>query len=347
MTSPSGSHSEPAPIEWKEIRDHLVDGLQLDPEWIVESPDQLRWQSGFLPTTVMVSARGGYEDGSGLTWIRVTAFTPILTVDEQQGTSFAEHFNARFPFGSFFWEEGALIIATSLQLNANSRGILTWFHTAVLAQATAAHAASRELFARAETDEDREFLTNSLLASDDQLGVRAEADDLLSFYANEGARESEDSLFQSGTECLERWEVAKPYFKELMSQQGWHKVVDDDGVLVFSTDDMAVGVIPEHTGDVANMYGQGLRIQCPVSPPLDSGPGSSFLNEGNLRMAKQGASHAGNLGLVRADGVITAAVFSYLPPGYLYGFDEPADLAIAVFNAAIHVTSGAIHTVME
>jgi len=347
VTEDVGSPPAPAPLEWKEVRDHLVERLQLDPEWISEGPDQLRWQSGYLPTTVMINARGTYDDGSGLNWMRVTAFTLILTVDEAQGAALAEQFNARFPFGSFFWDEGALIIATSLQLNANSRGILTLFHTAVLAQAAAAHDASRVLFARAETDEDRAFLTESLLASDDQLGVRDQLDDLLSYYANEGQRPDDDPIVVSGKACIEKWDVAKPYFSELMSQKGWKLAIENDGVIAFSTGEMTVGIMPEATGDLADMYGPGLRIQCAVSPPLQDDPGSVFLNNGNLAMAKQGPSHLGNLGLVLANDILTAAVFSYLPPGYLHGFEKPEELAIAVFNATTHVTSGAAHTLID
>jgi hypothetical protein len=40
-------------------------------------------------------------------------------------------------------------------------------------------------------------------------------------------------------------------------------------------------------------------------------------------------------------------VFAYLPPGYLYGFQKPEEFAIAVFNAVIHVTSGATHALIE
>lgn len=352
MTPPSESSPAPAPLGWKEVRDHLVESLQLDPEWITEGPEQLRWQSGYLPTTILVNSRGEYarddsESRSGLTWIRITAFTLILTVDEEQGAALAEQFNAHFPFGSFFWDEGALMVATSLQLNANSRGILTLLHTAVLAQAAAAHDASRMLFARAEDDEGRRLVADSLLASDDQLGVRDELDDLLSFYANEGPRADDDSLAVSGAACIERWEAANPYLTELMSQTGWEVVIENEDVIAFSSDEMTVGIVPETTGDLANMYGPGLRVQCAVSGPLEKDPGSVFLNNGNRLIATQSPSHVGNLGLVLADEILTAAVFAYLPPGYLYGFQKPEEFAIAVFNAVIHVTSGATHALIE
>ncbi|NQU37678.1 MAG: hypothetical protein HQ526_08820 [Actinobacteria bacterium] len=352
MKSPTNPPPVPAALGWKEVRDHLVESLQLDPEWISEGPEQLRWQSSYLPTTVMVNAHGESPPaegapGPGLPWIRVTAFTLILSVDEEQGAALAEQFNTRFPFGSFFWDEGALMVATSLQLNANSRGILTLLHTAVLAQATAAHEAARMLFARAEDDEGRTLVAYSLLASDDELGVRENPDDLLAFYTDSGPRPADDPLEISGAESLQRWDAAQAAFTELMVQHGWQLAIDNDQVLAFSSAEMTVGIVAESSSELANMYGPGLRIQCAVSPPLDEDPGSVFLNNTNARMAKQGASHLGNLGLVSADGILTAAVFSYLPPGYLFAFQQPEELAIAVFNAAMHVTSGASQTVMN
>jgi hypothetical protein len=95
------------------------------------------------------------------------------------------------------------------------------------------------------------------------------------------------------------------------------------------------------------MYGPGLGVQYSVSPRLEKEPGSVFLNNGNRLIATQGPSHLGNLGLVLVDDILTAAVFAYLPLGYLYGFQKSEEFAIAVINTVIYVTSGATHALIE
>lgn len=107
-------------LDWTTVRNHLFAGLQLDPEWVSEGTDWLSWQSHAYPTTVEVTARGELGDGSGDEWMRVTAWTPLMEIDEERGSVIAARFSLDYPLGSFIWDDGTVLATSSIAFNNRS-----------------------------------------------------------------------------------------------------------------------------------------------------------------------------------------------------------------------------------
>lgn len=138
MRASGESHRDEFPrVTWEEVRDHLVQRLIMDAEWIVEQADHLVWWPTPLPMSIRVIDSGEFPDSPD-NWLRVSGTTRIAVVEEGLGRELMGEYNADYPVGSFVYVDGAIYLTTIYAINPRNRSLLCWFHQALLIQAASA-----------------------------------------------------------------------------------------------------------------------------------------------------------------------------------------------------------------
>lgn len=337
------TNAEPAPLEWPEVRAHLFESLMLDSEWVTDEQDGIWWQSFILPTHIYVSGRGQFGDDPNDTWTRVTAETSLCRADEEVGSAIASGLNSIYPYGTFFWADGEVTGMSSMAFNRLSRGELTLFHTAVLAQATVAQlAADRVASTAPEGDDSAWAYIQEVHPGNPSTPVRTQKDELLSIHWGERFGDSA-IVYDTETAVLERWRSARLEYTELMTSSGYVQGFADESVIYFENGSglaIGVGLRPDSTW--SHRWGPGLDVSCLVSPAMTEPPDFRTVNDGNVELATTGLSALGNLTCYSTDEFSSLAVETFLPTEHLVHFgNSDADLAAGVFNAVGHIGNGA------
>ena len=277
-------------LEWAEIRAHLFEQLMLDEQWVDEGAEQLTWQSWAFPTTIAVSARVGFEDGSGLEALRVTITTALMTMrDELDGATLCQALNETTAFGSFVWADGAIHARAAFLLNPLSRSLLPALHTAVLTQATNVHQAAPAI-AKFHSDEGLD--EPRFLVGHPTLGMREEPDELLSIYAGPTC----DLPLQ--VEMMQLWREAAPLFVEKIAAFGFAAVAVEEKYCSVATDSLLVTLTPLDDAEDSGQYGMGVHVSATVDLTTPGEPDPSDLNAFNTQLALQ--SQLDSLGHVAA-----------------------------------------------
>lgn len=132
------------PVSWVEVRDHLASRLMMDDEWTVDHADSISWWPTPLVMQIAPVEQGTYP-GSTDNWLRIRASTLIASLDEERGRVTATEYSSRYPVGVVVFADGLLSLQTIFSFNPRNRGLLTWFHQAILIQAATALSIAGEL----------------------------------------------------------------------------------------------------------------------------------------------------------------------------------------------------------
>ncbi len=263
--------TEFTPVSWAEVRDHLVARLMMDPEWLVEAPDALRWWPTPLPMTIEVIGSGTFE-GSAENWIRVSGSTLVAEVDESLGRHLACEHGGDYPVGTVVYRDGGLHLMTIYSFNPRNRGLLAWFHETLLIQA----AQALELAVQLIELEGVHVPT----PPHPQSGERDDVDELVHIYGSGELKLPVDPT------PLERFAIIRPELRETILSRGFKTGFSNDEVdffnLGFSADDpdalpngaFDFGVGFMHGTDLDRRLGPSLRITARLLPP-----GVSFDND--------------------------------------------------------------------
>jgi len=164
------------PVSWGEVRDHLISRLMMDEDWTVDDGTSLSWWPTPLVMHIDVIEEGTYPDSTE-NWMRVRASTPIVALGEEQGRAIASQHAPSFPVGAVVFADGHLSLQTIFSFNPRNRGLLSWFHQAVLIQAATALSIAATL---------QESAGLSIPQVPHPVsGIRSGVDDLITIYGGE------------------------------------------------------------------------------------------------------------------------------------------------------------------
>lgn len=327
------------PVSWTEVRDHLVTRLMMDAEWIAEAPDRLWWWPTPLPMDITVIGSGTFE-GSSENWLRVSGSTLVAEVDETLGRQLATVHNGDFPVGTVTYRDGGLHLTTIYCCNPRNRGLLSWFHQALLIQA--GHAL--DLAARLSEMDGVLVPTPPHPSS----GTRDDVDELVRIYGGDGLSLPVDPA------TLERFAVIRPELRDAILSGGYEEGFSNDEVdffnLGFGAEDALAladgafdfGVGFMHGTELDRRLGPSLRITARLLPPGVSFDGEQVAHANEAICALEGMSVFGFVSGLEQSQVgsslwatvphLTLAEWANLPPDVL---------RTNVLNAVWHVVATA------
>jgi len=319
-------------LEWREIRDHLAEQLMFDEQWIEEAPDRLTWQPWAFPTTISISDRIGFQDGSGQEALRITISTPLMAMrDELDGSTLCEALNETAAFGSFVWTDGAIHARAAFLLNPLSRSLLPALHTAVLIQSTNVHQAAPAI---AKFHADEGLPEPRFFVGHPTLGMREEPDELLSIYAGP------DCSLPMQAEMMALWREAAPLFVEKIAAFGLAAVNVDETQCSVASDSLLVTLTPLDDPEGSGQYGMGVHISTTVNFSTNGEPDPTDVNALNAQLGVE--SQLDNLGHVSAFAFEQGWVpqlTTFIPTACWAGYASDADsLAAAMVNIVLHAS---------
>lgn len=139
------------PVTWHEIRDHLVNRLMIDDEWMVEGSDEITWWPWFLPQSIYVSSRVEMKTKElNEIGLRITVETFLGTaIDRDQALDAVADLMIDYPFGSLVvLDDNRVAALSSVFIYSLSKGMLTLLQEEALIQATMAAEIAQRLESR-------------------------------------------------------------------------------------------------------------------------------------------------------------------------------------------------------
>ena len=136
------------PITWQEIRDHIVERLMIEPQWMIEEEDEFTWWPWQIPQSVFVSSRVELDlDDISETLVRVTIQSILGTaLDRPRALEAVADLMTDYPFGSIVvLEDNQVVALSSVALYGRNRTLLSLVHEEALVQATFAQDISAKL----------------------------------------------------------------------------------------------------------------------------------------------------------------------------------------------------------
>jgi hypothetical protein len=189
------------PITWKEIRDHLVDRLMIDPEWMIEDEDEFTWWPGLVPQSILVSSRVEIDpDDIAETLIRVTIESVLGTaIERSEALEVVAELMIDYPFGSIVvLDDNRVVALASVALYGRNKSLFSLLHEEALVQATFAQDISNNLV------EEGVIVTNHPIHPTS--GRRDERDELIrTVYGNEKFRPLHPDLFPMRDSVRSYW----------------------------------------------------------------------------------------------------------------------------------------------
>ncbi len=288
-----------SPVEWPEVRAHLVKQLMIESAWLRDGEEGLIWQPGTVPVHVKVVGRG--EDSDSGPFLVVSASMRVLDCPPHEAIDLARTANRQFLLGSFFWDDDAVHAETRVYLTANSRTSLSLFHVAVLAMATTAH----ELVEAAE----HAHTVPPLTTEEEPLGRRQRPDELLGVFRGDVS----ELPGQSGDALEQAWQEVRPMLHDTLLSLGYEPGFTDSTVDFYVVGPLAVGVGFNETGK----YGPGLDVMTIVTGELPPDDQTLLVNAVNGYVSSHGPAHVGNLQQQIRETDSSLIMPSYLPYAYL------------------------------
>ena len=323
---------------WAEARERLVSRLLIDEEWLLDGDGELTWWPWFLPQRVTSRVvRQQNFDGSATDVLRLEATTTVLRVaEETRAHAVVEAANARFPFGTFVWEEGLVRARTSVVVRVAGSTLPAHFTHACLIQATVAHDVAVEF------GEDPDV---SVPRTDHPVsGQRSTADELLGVFHGETMGIEMEPIFD---QVLDQ---ARAAARELLLEAGFTAGWSNHEVDFFNSPDGTDVAVGRLDGDPwCRRYGLGLVIYARWTAPTGETPDPRLVAV--LSSALADHDHLCTLGHV-AGGERAASYGMHLRTYLCYPFlvehmrvsgtgDLSSDMAMAISTAAINAYDAA------
>lgn len=323
---------------WVEVRERLVSRLLIDEEWLLDGDGELTWWPWFLPQHVTSRVvRQQNFDGSATGVLRLEATTVVLRVAEDaRAHAIVEAANARFPFGTFVWEEGLVRARTSVVVRVAGSTLPAHFVHACLVQATVAHDVALEFGEDPGVSVPRIDHPTS--------GSRWTADELLGVFGGEAMGIEMKPIFEP---VLDQ---ARAGAREQLLKAGFTAGWSNHEVDFFNSPDGTDVAVGRIDGDPwCRRYGLGLVVYARWTAPTGQTPDPRLVADLNSALADH--EHLSTLGHV-AGGEHAASYGMHTRTYLCYPFlaehlrlsgtgDLSSDMATAIATAAINAYDAA------
>lgn len=322
------------PITWQEIRDHIVERLMIEPQWMIEEEDEFTWWPYQIPQSVFVSSRVELDlDDISETLVRVTIQSILGTaVDRPKALEAVADLMVDYPFGSIVvLEDDRVVALSSVALYGRNRTLLSLVHEEALVQATFAQDISAKLVNEGVVIVDHVPHPTS--------GLRAEPDELLrTIYGNPkftSLHEVEDETIRN---------LARGYWKRSQLQPGRELGFENDDVTFITYEDGFDCGVGWHDDDFTTYkFGKSITVMNTlriVSAPI----GDEVMNSLNLALAfetQRGVGHIGAVTQQTHDEATFIRHIAVLPHYFLKTKNEMDGRVLTVFNGILQASASA------
>lgn len=323
------------PVTWQEIRDHVVNRLMIDSQWMTEDEDVFTWWPWQIPQTVFVSSRVDLDlEDISETLVRVTIQSILGTaLDRPRALEAVAELMIAYPFGSIVVLENNQVAAlASIALYSRNRTLLSLVHEEALVQATFAQDVSAKL-----VDEGVIVADN---APHPTSGFRDEPDELLrTVYGNPKFTSIHEKITVGTTR-----ELVRGYWRRSQLLPGRELGFENDEVTFITHDDgFDCGVGWNDDDFTTYKFGESIMVVNSLSivaEPISA----EVMNSLNLALAfetERGFGHIGGVIQLTLDDATFIRHVAVLPHYFLKTNNEMDRDVLTSFNGILQAAASA------